>query len=89
MVVMRINTVIVNVIYCHYWPEILGRDGQWMEETRAPRLPSDYPRTVCVDGGREGETRNRLSAGWAGSVSTLEKASMENTVWYQTFLPRN
>lgn len=89
MVVMRINTVIVIVIYCHYWPEILGRDGQWMEETRAPRLPSDYPRTVCVGGGREGETRNWLSAGWAGSVSTLEKASMENTVWYQTFLPRN
>lgn len=44
MVVMRIKTVIVIVIviYCHYWPEILGRDGKWMEETHEPQtLPSD------------------------------------------------
>ena len=59
MVVMRIKTVIVIVIviYCHYWPEILGRDGQWMEETHAPQTSSDYPRTVCLGGGGAGKER--------------------------------
>ena len=49
--------VIVIVIYCHYWPEILGRDGQWMEETHAPQTSSDYPRTVCLGGGGAGKER--------------------------------
>lgn len=64
MIVMRIKTVIiiVIVIYCRHWPEILGRDGQWMEETHVPQtlrvIPGLLPRTVCVCGRGEGETRN-------------------------------
>lgn len=61
---MRIKTVIVIVIviYCHHWPEILGRDGQWVEGHMRPTLrviPGLLPRTVCVCGRGEGETGNR------------------------------